>query len=338
MAHTSTAALEVGEESMRARMVTYQLQRLAARGVAALLLITKKKEGGTAREGTQEPKSRELRTAASPQTAREGYPINQKSREFRTAASPEDCKKSNTKDSSASSPHHIVIASASPTFGLNSGETASQAILASHNCTPDNDVLPISIGGPLKVTQTECAVSPAADADECTSCDSLPAATSVAENASRTHASSQDDGEPLRDDELEIVLFNVGSMQSDSRIEELPKEASRPRWDLILLNETWRAEKEEIIELASGDIWLGSGGTAGKHGVGILVNHRWAGALDRWRAILERIGLLEITAGALKLSVIVVYMPHCGYKDAEVEAIYTQISDLIARLGKDDAR
>ena len=99
----------------------------------------------TAREGTQEPQSREFGTAASPKTAREGTQ-EPKSRELRTAASPKDCKGSNTKDSIES---HLIISSpstsTSPIVGLNSGETASQAILASQDCIP---MLPPSpIGG-----------------------------------------------------------------------------------------------------------------------------------------------------------------------------------------------
>ena len=90
----------------------------------------------TAREGTQEPQSREFGTAASPKTAREGTQ-EPKSRELRTAASPKDCKGSNTKDSIES---HLIISSpstsTSPIVGLNSGETASQAILASQDCIP----------------------------------------------------------------------------------------------------------------------------------------------------------------------------------------------------------
>jgi hypothetical protein len=98
-------------------------------------VVTDTKNYKTAREGTQKPKSRELRTAASPQTVREGYPRNQKSREFRTAASPKDCKEGSGEDSieshiitpSPSSLHHHT----SPIVGLSPGETASPAISAS---------------------------------------------------------------------------------------------------------------------------------------------------------------------------------------------------------------
>jgi hypothetical protein len=69
---------------------------------------------------------------------------------------------------------------------------------------------------------------------------------------------------------------------------------------------------------------------AGKRGVGILLNKRWSGFVHRWRAISERIGVLELNVASVRISLVVVYMPHCGYSDAEVQAIYDNLSALHA--------
>ena len=68
------------------------------------------------------------------------------------------------------------------------------------------------------------------------------------------------------------ILKSVRSVQTEERFEELPTECESFWRDAILLNETWRAQDEEIVRLESGHHWFGSGGTSGKHGVGILLN------------------------------------------------------------------
>ena len=71
------------------------------------------------------------------------------------------------------------------------------------------------------------------------------------------------------------VLKNVRSIQAETRFEEMMHEVSDCAWDLLAVNETWREEKEEIFKLNSRHTWFGSGGVAGKHGVGVLLNERW---------------------------------------------------------------
>ena len=100
-------------------------------------------------------------------------------------------------------------------------------------------------------------------------------------------------------------------------------------WDVVLVSETWREEVEEYDTLESKHIWFGSGGTRGKHGVGILVHKRWSNHVRGWRAINTRIGVLDIDVGPWKLSVFVVYMPHGGKSDICLEEVYSTISTLV---------
>ena len=93
-----------------------------------------------------------------------------------------------------------------------------------------------------------------------------------------------------------------------------------------MFNETWRACREEFEELARGHVWFGSGRDARNHGVGMLLHKRGAGHVHRWSAICARLGMLELNAGPTKISLIVAYLPHCGYKDEEVQAVYDELS------------
>ena len=72
-------------------------------------------------------------------------------------------------------------------------------------------------------------------------------------------------------------------------------------------------------------LWLGSGGCKGKHGVGILVHSRWKPLFIGFRALSERLGVGEFVVGKFKLMVVVVNMPHGGYDDDAVEALYLEL-------------
>ena len=47
------------------------------------------------------------------------------------------------------------------------------------------------------------------------------------------------------------------------------------------------------------------GGTAGKHGVGVLLHNRWSNYVHRWRAISPRHGVLELNVKQLKMSLFI---------------------------------
>jgi hypothetical protein len=127
------------------------------------------------------------------------------------------------------------------------------------------------------------------------------------------------------------ILLNVRSLQTEERLEELMQEAQGVQWDVILVNESWRQEREGILKLKGGHKWLGSGGCLGKHGVGILLHSRWAQTFLMFRAVSRRVSLVRLKAGTKILSIICVYMPHCGYPDEDVENMYTELSQLLAQ-------
>jgi hypothetical protein len=127
--------------------------------------------------------------------------------------------------------------------------------------------------------------------------------------------------------EVVVIVKNARSLQTEGRFEELLLECETLRWDAILVNETWRSAAEEIIKLESGHYWFGSGGTEGKHGVGILLRKGFT--LQKFVAISPRLCYLEVDGMRQKFSIIAAYMPHCGYHEDEVEAMYTKISRLL---------
>ena len=61
------------------------------------------------------------------------------------------------------------------------------------------------------------------------------------------------------------------SIQGPERLQELIEELKTIDWDTIFVTETWRAEREEVFDLAGGHLFVGSGGQRGSRGVAILV-------------------------------------------------------------------
>ena len=68
---------------------------------------------------------------------------------------------------------------------------------------------------------------------------------------------------------------NVQSIQTDERLHEMfTKVELMQHWDVILLNETCREIKEEQFITDAGHLFVGSGGTNGQKGVGVIFHSR----------------------------------------------------------------
>jgi len=131
-----------------------------------------------------------------------------------------------------------------------------------------------------------------------------------------------------------LILKNCRSLSSDERIEELLAEADDTHWDCIMVNETWRELKEENVELSCGHLWFGSGGTKGKHGIGVLLHKRWESAKPIWKAMNERLGTLTLNFGNWTAMFIVAYFPHCGYGDSAVQTLYDDLDGILTAARK----
>ena len=69
---------------------------------------------------------------------------------------------------------------------------------------------------------------------------------------------------------------------------------------------------------------MGSEGVKNKHGVGILLHNQWRDQIT-WKATCSRVGILWMNANGVKMSIVVVYMPHRGYPDSDVDGVYNKL-------------
>lgn len=119
---------------------------------------------------------------------------------------------------------------------------------------------------------------------------------------------------------------NFQSLQTEERFAEILEELRLAEWDFLFGTETWREDDQEVVDLPDGHMFVGAGGMKGSRGVGIFIHERWKGGFEAFRAINERVGVLDIKVAGIALRLIVVYMPHINYSDKEVDAVYDEVS------------
>ena len=114
-------------------------------------------------------------------------------------------------------------------------------------------------------------------------------------------------------------------MDFDTRMNHLLQELSQVHWDLLVLSETWREQRQESFTLDEwGHKWFGSGGTPHERGIGFLLTKRWT--QTRFKPTSERTASLDVKiAKGTHLRIIGVYMPHTGYSDVAVEEVYAEL-------------
>ena len=125
-----------------------------------------------------------------------------------------------------------------------------------------------------------------------------------------------------------VLQKNMRSMSSNERLDELIREPYRIDWDVILISETWRQNKE-VWETQHEHIMVESGQFVNKHGVAILLNKRLKNQIKWVHIASERIVAMSISVNKHPIVLLSVYMPHSGYADHHVEKVYRTITKII---------
>ena len=129
---------------------------------------------------------------------------------------------------------------------------------------------------------------------------------------------------------LRFILKNVGSLFASDRLDTLTAELDMCTWDVVLLTETWRSEREDIFTLPSGHLFVGSGGATGERGVASIIHKRWSDGIRKINCVSERLIVFELDILHVQFTVMVPYFPHSGYSDTEVEPLYEQMAVALA--------
>ena len=84
------------------------------------------------------------------------------------------------------------------------------------------------------------------------------------------------------------------SIYSDVREIELLETLDDIEWDILLLSETWRKTKQEILKTERGHLFLGSGWDAGHKGIAILIHRRHTKTFEGFMPESERICAVDL--------------------------------------------
>ena len=87
----------------------------------------------------------------------------------------------------------------------------------------------------------------------------------------------------VHDDEfiqLHVIAKNSQSIQAKERFEDFMVELDAFEFDLLLLSETWRGDREEHFTTTGGHKVFLSGGSPGRRGVGICISKKLLNKID----------------------------------------------------------
>ena len=80
--------------------------------------------------------------------------------------------------------------------------------------------------------------------------------------------------------QLHVVAKNLQSIQAKERFEDCMVELDTFEFDLLLLSETWRGDREEHFTTTGGHKVFLSGGSPGRRGVGICISKKLLNKID----------------------------------------------------------
>ena len=135
---------------------------------------------------------------------------------------------------------------------------------------------------------------------------------------------------------LHVVTKNLQSIRNNDRFIDFLLELDRFDFDLLCLSETWRNEREEILETPGRHRVFLSGGS-GHCGVGICISYRLLQTCDDlvFHALGERICSLSFRVGRKRFVLFACYFPTSWAMDDEVEHVYALLRLLLGNAVQD---
>ena len=100
-------------------------------------------------------------------------------------------------------------------------------------------------------------------------------------------------------------------------------EVSSKPWDVILFSETRAASGKQVLE--GGHVLYTQIGTNKLAGVGILLHSKHVKKSNCVRMVSDRVLGLDLVVNGVRITVVAVYVPHCGYSIQCFDNTYEQL-------------
>ena len=146
------------------------------------------------------------------------------------------------------------------------------------------------------------------------------------------HPPAANDEDHMEFVHLHVISKNLQSIKSTDRFQDFLAEVDRYQFDLLLVGETWRGEHEETFLTANGHRFFLSGGSIGRHGVGIVVGRSLYQCMSNveFHAYSDRLCSLHFSLENVSFQVFSCYMPTSWEPYHEVEQMYDLMELLLS--------
>ncbi len=134
-------------------------------------------------------------------------------------------------------------------------------------------------------------------------------------------------------EELKIATWNVRSLLSPGKMENVIMEAKRNHIDILGMSEVRWPGADRITR--NGYEMVYSGGEKYEHGVGILVSEKLSKMISTIIPASDRVMAIIIDSKPKPISIIQVYAPTTEHKDDEIEAFYDTIEKVLKKMRLD---
>lgn len=148
---------------------------------------------------------------------------------------------------------------------------------------------------------------------------------------------------------LNIGTWNIRTLYKAGRLDNCLLELESNNLDILGLAEVRWTESGRIKK--KGHVICYSGGEEHKNGVGMVINRKYASALQGYWPISDRVMMIKLTGNPFDMAIIQVYAPTSDHSENEIEDFYHQIGkalkhtkptdiimvmgDLNAKVGRD---
>ena len=130
-------------------------------------------------------------------------------------------------------------------------------------------------------------------------------------------------------EDIRIGTWNVRTMQSEGKVENIVREMEREGLEVLGMSEVrWTGSGEVTV----GDAKIVySGGVTKERGVAIALRGKAKNSIVEVETVSDRIMRVKLKASPVDLNIVQVYMPTSSYSDEDVEDVYEQVEEVIER-------
>ena len=135
---------------------------------------------------------------------------------------------------------------------------------------------------------------------------------------------------------IAIGTWNIRTLHTEGKTEELTHEMARYRWNILGLCEVRWKNFGETSTHEGHKLFYSGRIDRHEHGVGFLVHREITSCVMGCRPVSSRIITIRLRATPFNITIVQVYAPTTDYPDEEIEAFYNELQEVLDQIPKKD--